>query len=190
MRRKPWIIVVTIVVLASALTGGLYWRWANSPRYALQQAALALKTRDMDRFFQYIDLKKIVTNFSEASHKDLATQDDQQADEFTRYSRRMGGKFAQLFLPKLIDSFEPQIRRLLEHYLLDLNDNQILGIAAAATMAEIDTQGDEAQVSLTDPKTQEKFRFQMRRLPNHGAWQIVSVNYDDLKRFAKRELQY
>jgi len=42
-------------------------------------------------------------------------------------------------------------------------------------------------VTLTDPKTRDTFQFHMRRQPDHGTWKIVSVNYDDLKRFAKRE---
>ena len=66
----------------------------------------------------------------------------------------------------------------MERYLLHLNNTQILAIAAAATVAQIDTQGDEAAVTLTDPKTKDTFRFHMRRQPNHGTWQIVSVNYD------------
>lgn len=189
MRRKTWIMALAIVVLGTALGGGLYWRWANSPRYALQQAALALKNRNLDKFFTYIDLKEIVTNFSAASSQDLSSRDDPQADEWTRYSRQLGGKFAQLFLPKLLESFEPQIRKFLEHYLLNLNNTQILAVAAAATVAQIDTQGDEALVTLTDPKSQETYRFQMRRQPDHGVWQIVAVNYDDLKRFYKREFQ-
>jgi hypothetical protein len=188
MRRKTWVIAVAIVVLGAALAGGLYWRWANSPRYALQQAALALKTRDFNKFFTYVDLKEIVTNFSQASSRDAKNQDGEQVDEWTRYSRHLGGKFAQLFLPKLVESFEPQIRKIIERYLLNLNNTQILGVAAAATVAQIDTQGDEAQVTLTDPNTQEIFRFQMRRQPDHGIWKIVSVNYDDLKKFYKREM--
>jgi hypothetical protein len=188
MRRKTWIITLVIVVLGAVLGGGLYWHWSNSPRYALQQAALALKTRNLDKFFSYLDLKEIVTNFAEASNRDEAAKEDPQADELTRFSRSLGGKFAQLFLPKLIASFEPQVRKILGHYLLNLNDTQILGVAAAVTVAEIDNQGDEARVTMTDPKTQEKLRFQMRRQPDQGTWQIVSVNYDDLKRFYKREL--
>ena len=59
MQRKTWMIVVAIVVLGGAVAGGLYWRWTNSPRYALQQEALALQARDMDKFFNYLDLKAI-----------------------------------------------------------------------------------------------------------------------------------
>jgi hypothetical protein len=187
MRRQTWIIAVAIVVLAGALAGGLYWRWANSPRYALQQAALALQTRDMPKFFNYLDLKEILNNFIAASSKDLDTPEDQPADDWTRYSRQMGRKFAHLFLPKIFEAFEIQIRGVIERYLLNLHNSQILAIAAAATVAQIDRQGDEARVTLTDPKTKDIFRFQMRRQLHHGDWRIVSVNYDDLKRFTKRE---
>ena len=71
MRRKTWIIAVAIVVLGGALAGGLYWRWANSPRYALQQAALALQARDMDKFFNYLNLKEILNNFGRKSWANL-----------------------------------------------------------------------------------------------------------------------
>jgi hypothetical protein len=190
MRRKTWIIALAIVVLGGALAGSLYWRWANSPRYALQQAALALQAKNMDRFFNYLELKEILNNFIEASCKDQENPEDQNADDWTRLSRQMGRKFAHLFLPKLFDAFETQIRGALEHYLRNLDNSKILGIVAAATVAQIDTQGDEARVTLTDPKTKETLRFQMRRQPGHGLWQIVSVNYDDLKRFSKGEFKH
>jgi hypothetical protein len=189
MRRKTLIIAMAVVVLGAALAGGFYWRWANSPRYALQQAALALQARDMPKFFNYLNLKEILSNLVEATSKDLAAPEDPKADDWTRFSRRMGRKLANLFLPKFFGTFEPQIRNVLEHFLLNLDNSQILGIVAAVTVAQIDTRGDEAAVTLTDPRTKEVLRFQMRRQPNHGSWQIVSVNYGDLKRFYKREFR-
>jgi hypothetical protein len=187
MRRKTWIIAVAIVLLGGALAGGLYWQWANSPRYALQQAALALQARDMDKFFNYVNLKEILRVFVDSCSRDLETPTDPQADEWSKLCRQMGRKFANVLLPKLLDAFESQIRGGVERYLLHLDTSQILVIAAAATVAQIDSQGDEAGVILTDPKTKDTFRFRMRRQPNQGTWQIVSVNYADLKRFSKRE---
>jgi hypothetical protein len=189
MRRKTWIIAVVIVVLGGVLSGGLYWRWVNSPRYALQQAALALKTRDMNKFFNYLDLKEIFNNFVQASTQEQEPPEDQQADDWTKYSRRLGRKFAHLFLPKLFETFKTEIRGVLEKFLLNLDNSQLLAIAAAVTMAQIDTQGDEAGVTLTDPKTKETLHFQMRRQSDNGVWRIVAVNYDDLKRFYKREFE-
>jgi hypothetical protein len=190
MRRKTWIIAVAIVVLAGGLAGGLYWRWANSPRYALQQAALALQARDMDRFFIYLNLKEILGNFVEACGKDMEPPTDQKADDWSKLCRQLGSKFANLLLPKLFTAFEGQIREVVERYLLHLSNTQILAIAAAATVAQIDSQDDEAGVTLIDPKTKDIFRFNMRRQPNRGNWQIVSVNYADLKRFSKREFHH
>ena len=187
MSRKTWIIALAIVVLGGAVAGGLYWRWINSPRYALQQAALALQARDMDKFFKYVNLREILNNLVEASSKDLETSDDLSTDEWAKLSRLLGRKFANLLLPKLLETFEAQIRAVVERYLMNLDYSKILVIAAAATVAQIDAQGDEALVTLTDPKTRDTFQFQMRRQPNQGTWQIVSVNYDDLKRFSKRE---
>lgn len=189
MRRKTWIIAVAIVILGGALSGGLYWRWVNSPRYALQQAALALEARNMDKFFNYLDLKAIFNDFVEASSKDFEVPEGQQTDDWTKYSRRLGRKFAHLFLPKLFETFEIQIRGALEHYLLKLENGQILAIAAAVTVAQINIQGDEATVTMIDPKSKEPLHFQMRRQSDHGIWRIVSVNYEDLKRFYKREFQ-
>jgi hypothetical protein len=187
MRRKTWIIAVAILLLGGALAGGLYWHWANSPRYALQQAALALQARDMDKFFKYVKLKDILSNLVESCRQDLETPTDQPGDEWSKVCRQLGRKFTHVLLPKLLEAFETQIRGGVERYLLHLDTSQILVIAAAATVAQIDSQGDEAGVILTDPKTKDTLRFHMRRQPNYGAWQIVSVNYADLKRFSKRE---
>ena len=104
MRRKTWIIAVAIVVLGGALAGGLYWRWANSPRYALQQAALALQARDMNKFFNYVDLKEILSTFVETCGKDMETSADQPADDWNKLCRQLGRKFANVLLPKLFSS--------------------------------------------------------------------------------------
>jgi len=143
----------------------------------------------MEDFFIYLNLKTILSNFVEASSKDLEAPDDQQPDDWTKFSRRMGRNLAHLLLPKFFETFEGQIRYVLERFLLNLDNSQIFGIAAAVTVAQIDTQGDEAAVTITDPRTKEVLRFQMRRQPDRGAWQIDSVNYQDLKRFYKREFR-
>ncbi len=98
----------------------------------------------------------------------------------------MGNKFARFVLPQLFESFQNQIRTVMEKYLINLDDRQILAIAAAATTAEIEVQGEEATVTLVDPKSKEAFHFQMRRQADTGTWQIVAVNYQDLKKFSHR----
>jgi hypothetical protein len=186
MRRRTLIIVLIAVMVGAVLAGGAYWRWTNSPRYALQRIALALKTKNMPEVFKYLDLKAILNNFIEAASRE--PEDPKcKDDEWSRMSRNMGGKFARMFLPQLFDSFEKEIKRVMENYLQNLDNTQILGIAAAATTAQIEVQGEEAKVTLVDPKTRKPLRFQMQRQPQTGTWQIVSINYQDLKNFTKRE---
>jgi hypothetical protein len=189
MPRRTLLIPAAILVLGVLVAGGLYLRWYYSPRYALQQMVLALQTRNMDNFFKYLDLKAVFDNYLEASSKDLPPAEDPKADDWTRFSQRLSRKFARQLLPKLFETFEQQIRTVVEQYLLKLETSKIMALGAAATVAQIDTEGEEALVTLFDPKTGEPFRFQMRRNPDTGVWRIVSVNYQDLKKFLKREFQ-
>lgn len=191
MRRRTLLILLLAVVLGGVLAGGLYWRWVNSPRYALQRMALALQTRDMPQFYKYLDLKAILNNFLDASTQETEEEKPKgpKEDDWNRQSRQLGRKFARMFLPKLFESFEKDIRGLIEKYLQNLDNRQIIGIAAAATTAQIEVQGEEALVTLVDPKTKKPFRFQMQRQSQTGTWQIVAINYQDFKNFSKQEFQ-
>ncbi|MGP8050342.1 MAG: hypothetical protein ACLPYB_06980 [Desulfobaccales bacterium] len=189
MRRRTLLICLIAAILAVVLGGGLYRSWVASPRYALQRLALALKTRDMDRFFKYVNIKGIANNLAESALP--AAEDDKGAteDPWNRKGRQMGRQLARLVLTNLSGALEKQCRQVLEKYLLNLDNTNILAIAAAATTAQIEVQGDEARVTLVDPKSQEPFHFRMQRQTKSGAWQIVAVDYQDLKKFAKREFK-
>jgi hypothetical protein len=189
MRRKTLVIALVVLVLSGALAGGLYWRWYNSPRYSLQQMSLALETGNMDKFFKYVDLKAIFNKFMEDANQDLNAPEDPHADDWSRMSRGLARKFARTLLPSLFNTFEKQIRGLIEKYLLHLERSKVLAIAAAVTVAKIKAEGDEAQVTLKDPKTKKPFRFQMHRDAERRLWQIVSVNYLDLKAFCEKEFR-
>ncbi len=191
MPRRLIFTLLATLILATAVAGGLYWRWYNSPRYALQQMVLSLKTKDMDDFFNYLDLKETFVNSLEDLDQDLRSQENQGegADDWTRLSRQFGRKFARQLLPKLFESFEKQIRGGIEAYLLDLDNSQLLALATAVTLAKIEVQGDEAQVTIKDPKTGDFLRFKMRRQTEDLLWRIFSVNYQDLKKIIKKEFQ-
>ena len=153
MARKLLSIGLAVLILSTAIAGALYWRWYTSPRYSLHQMVLALKTGNLDNFFKYLDIKEIFNNLAAASSKDLETPGAEGTDEWTRFGQQMGRKFARHFLPKLFEAFEQQIRKLTETYLRNLNNSQILALAAAVSVARIEVQGDEAQVTMVDPKT-------------------------------------
>jgi len=186
--RKPVIFIVIVAALAaSAIFGGvLYQKWHDSPRYALQQMALSLKERNLDTFFKYVDLKEIFNNFLEDSTRET-NSGDPGGDDWSRFSRHLGRQFARHIFPKLYENFEKQIRGLIQNYLQDLTNTQILALTAAVTTAKIEVRGDEAQVTVHDPKTKRPLRLQMHRPPEGGDWRIVALNYEDFKPFLKKE---
>jgi len=187
MRKPVNFIVIVAALVAAAIAGTLlYQSWHDSPRYALQEMVLAIKARDMDKVFNYLDLKEIFNNFLESSTEGLKS-DDKGGDEWSQFSRQMGRKFARKLLPKLFDNFEKQIRQAIEAYLQNLHNTQIMALTAAVTTAGIEVQGGEAQVTIKDPKTKKPLRFRMRRSPGTGAWRVVSVNYYDFKELLKKE---
>jgi len=188
MKRSAVVIFSTVFLLAAVITGGFYWRWVNSPRYALQQMVLAIQTRNMNKFFKYLDLQEIVGNMVDASSEDLAPPEAPDMDDWDRLSRRLGKKVAKFVLPKLLEKFDKQVRSAVEQYLLNLSNTQVLALAAAATTAEISTRGEMAEVKLVDPKTGEPFRFMLGRDPGTKEWRIISIRYQDLKKLLKREV--
>lgn len=188
MKRSAIIIFATVALLAAAVTGGLYWRWLNSPRYALQQMVLALQTKNLDKFFNYLDLQEILANLVDAGSADLTPPDQPDADELERLGRRLGQKAARFIVPKLVEKFEKQIKEGVKQYLFNLSNTQVLALAAAATTADIALRGETAEIRLADPHTGQPFHFHMHRDPATKEWRIVSIRYQDLKRLLKQEL--
>ncbi len=187
MRRRTWLIYLVAGILVVVMAGGLYRSWITSPRYALQRMALALKTRDMDRFFKYLNIKAISNNMAESAIPNADDGKGGTGDSWDRKGRQMGRELARMVLSNLSPGLEKQCRQVMEKYLLNLDNTRILAIAAAATTAQIEVKGAEARVTLVDPKSQEPFHFRMQRQPESGTWQIVAVDYQDLKKFVKRE---
>jgi hypothetical protein len=188
--RKPVIFIIIVAVLAiGAITAGvLYQRYLASPRYALQQMVLALKAKDVEKLFNYVDLKEIVKNVAESSAAEELNnaEDKPEKDEWSRFGRQLGRKFARHIFPKLYDSFEKEIQRGVKSYIKDLTNTQILALTAAVATAGIEVQGEEAQVTVYDPKNQRPMRFTMRRFAD-GGWRVVQLNYKDFKPLLKKE---
>ncbi len=186
MRRKTLIIILAVVIVGAGAAGGLYFYWSHSPRYSLHQMVLALKAKNMGNFIKYLDLQEIFNNFVEASSRDLPPSSEKEGDELARLGRNLGRKFARLMLPQLFKTYEKDIQAAAEKYMVTMDNKQLLALTAAIAVARIEVEGDAARVSIRDPKAKEDIRFQMR-LQEDGVWRIVEVNYQDLKKYLKRE---
>jgi len=184
--------VVALILVAAALAGGYwYWRWLHSPRYALQQMVVALKTRDVDKLLNYIDISSIAAQVGREAAEDLAQvlPGSPEPDAVERFGRRILEKLARAVPPTAVEALIPVLKTALEKYLQNLSNAQILGLAAAVTTARIESRGEVATVIIEDPKGGEQFRFEMVRDPKDGVWRVSGIRYADLKRFLKREFE-
>jgi hypothetical protein len=189
MRRPVLLIALAIIILGLGLLGGWYLHYRSTPGYALHQAVAALETRDLDKFFKYLDLKEILNNMLKASSRDLIPESPKD-DEWDRQMKGLGRNLARLLAPKLIQSLEKELKIEIKKSLASLDTPKILAIHALVAGAKIETAGDEARVTLKDPKTKDTFQFRMQRFPaaDNGGWRIVAINYQDLKKFSRRYL--
>ncbi len=191
MRSTAVKLAALMVLVAAVAAGYAYWRWLNSPRYALQQMVVALKTRNLDRLLFYLDLPSIATHLSREAAEDLAQvlPGSPEPDAVERFGRRVLEKLARAIPAKAVEALTPILKSGVEKYLQNLSTAQILGLAAAVSTARIEQRGERATVIFADPKSGERFRFEMVRDPTDGVWRIAALRYEDLKRFLKQEFE-
>ena len=188
MRRSPLVFVIAALLLGIAVAGGFYYHYRQSPRFALHQMVNALMHRNYNKFYTYLDLNSILSHLMQETGKDLIPSDIPPGDYLSQFGWKMGRKFAQNLLPRLLQTVEKNLHSLINKYLDTLTTEDLLALEAAVALAEIAPKGDEAQVTLKFPKKTAQLRLNMSRsLPKRG-WQVVSVNYQDLKDLLKKEI--
>lgn len=188
MRRSFLIITLTVLLLGVLVAGGFYYLYRNSPRYALIQMTNSLTIRNYEKFYQYLDLKSILSHLVQETGKDFLLQEEGKGDALNRLGLSLGRKLAQQLLPQLFESFEKDLRKLINEYLRTLTTQELLALETAVALAEIRQQGEEAQVILRFPKDEGRLRLFMSRNFPDRSWRVISVNYEDLKRLLKKEL--
>ncbi|MBW1917922.1 MAG: DUF2939 domain-containing protein [Deltaproteobacteria bacterium] len=193
MRRKTLTLILVVLAFSGAIILGYLWFWQGTPRHTLYQMVRAIQNRDINNFYKFVDLQAIFNNFINDASQDLGflnennQKEEPPPDEFARWSRKLGKKFARYLLPKLFGTFEAQIKGQIERYLLSLSTSETLSLTALVTQAQIQQQGHQAEVTLIDPETKKPLRFRMQQNPDTREWRVVEVNYQDLKEFLKKE---
>lgn len=184
--RRPLIFVIATLLLGIAVAGGFYYYHRTSPRFALHQMTTALIKRNYTEFYTYLDLKSILSNLMQETGEDLIPPEIPEGDYLSKLGLKMGQKLAKNLLPRILETFENNFHSLINKYLDTLTTEDLLALEAAVATAEIDRQGNGAQVTLKFPQDGQ-LRLTMSKIPD-GNWRVVAVNYEDLKHVLKKEL--
>lgn len=201
MRRgRPNIYVLGLIagVIIIGLGVGIYYFafWRESPRYALWQIVRAIQANDTQKVFQYIDLQAVADNLVENSSGDLEALllrkgfgPSPEEDDVSRLVRSLTKKFAKFMAPKVVAALEPQLKAGLEKYFAELNTMDKAALSAIPAKAQIQQQDGMAEVTLTDPRSEQKIHFRMAKPEGADRWRIVEINYQDLAAVIKRKFQ-
>ncbi len=188
MRRSPLIFLSVALLLGIAVAGVFYYRYRHSPRFALQQLVVSLTNRNYDRFYDSVDLPGIMGHLMAETGRDLVPPELPQGDLLSQFGWKMGGKVARHLIPRLFETFDKELRKLLNQYFDTLSTQEFVALNAAVALADIDQQGEEARVTLRFPKKDGRLRLNMAWNPQLRRWRVVAVNYEDLKHLVKKEL--
>lgn len=193
MSRGRLIIIVVLVLALVGAGSGLYlYYWRQSPRYALWQMVRAIQQQDVETLFAYVDLPTVLENLADQSTADLqrwlggSPEGNTVDDEIGRLAQNLARKFARFAVPKLTAALEPQIRAQVKNYLAELSPLERAGLSAIPPLAEINQRGEQAQVTLKETGGKRTLRLQLLWKPELGRWQIVELNYQDLKSLIQR----
>ena len=188
MRRSPLVFVIAALLLGIAVAGGFYYHYRQSPRFALHQMVNNLMSRNYKEFYTYLDLNSVLSSLMQETGKDLIPSDIPPGDYLSQFGWKMGRKFAQNLLPRILQTVEKNLHSLINKYLDTLTTEDLLVLEAAVALADISQTGDEAQVTLKFPKGDAQLRLTMSRSLPKRSWRVVSVNYKDLKNLLKKEI--
>ena len=189
MRRSPLIFIGAALLLGIAVAGVFYFLYRNSPRFALHQMATALMRRNYDKFYSHLDMKSILSSLMQDTGTDLIPPDVVPKGNFlAQFGVKMGSKVVQQLVPQLYGAFEKETRKVINQYLDTLTTRDLVALEGAVTLAEIQQNGDAAQVTLRFPKDEGSLHLTMSRSPQDNIWRVVSVSYEDLKELLKKNL--
>jgi hypothetical protein len=188
MRRSPLIFISVALLLGIAVAGVFYYRYRHSPRFALQQLVVSLTNRNYDQFYDSVDLPGVMSHLMAETGRDLVPPELPTGDFLSQFGWKMGGKVARQLIPRLFETFDKELRKLLNQYFETLGPQEFVALNAAVALADINQQGEQAQVTLKFPKKDGRLRLTMSWNPQLGRWRVVAVNYEDLKHLVKKEL--
>jgi hypothetical protein len=166
-----------------------YYLHRNSPRFALQQMAMALIERNYNKFYTYLDMKSILSSLMEESGRDLIPSDLVPKGNFLgELGVKMGSKLAQQLVPQIYGTFEKEAHSLINKYLDTLTTQDLLALEGAVALAHINQSGNEAQVTLSFPQSKLSLHLTLGRTPQNPTWRVISVSYEDLKELVKNKI--
>jgi hypothetical protein len=183
-QRSFKLLTISVALLVVFLVSGFYY-FTGTPRYSLYKIGQAVKNHDSGEFYKYVDVDRIVDHLAKfAVQQAVAEMErDTTTDAWVIDGQQFDKELALMMLPKMMESLKPQIKQELTELIEDTDDKREGSPLFGATLADIQTKGSLALVTVENKKTGEKIRFKMVKSPDRY-WKIVEIDLDSFERLS------
>lgn len=181
VRRGPGFFLLAALLSGILVAGLFFYFYRKSPRYAVDQMAAALASRNYEAFSAYLDLPAIAAQLAESGGQELFATLPQAPGFLKQLGRQLGGQVTRQVVPRLLEVVEPELHRLLKQYVAGLTGKEVTQLAEALRRARVERIGEEALVTVKLPPQGLPLRFTLAWDGFRQRWRVVAVSYEDVK---------
>ena len=179
------ILAISIALVVAFLAAGFYY-FSGTPRYSLYKMSRAYKNRDSAEFHKYLDIDRIVDHLAKyAVEQALAEMEENQpTGDWGRPGPQFDKELAMMMLPKMLEALKPQIRQQITELIENGNDDRKGSPLLGSTLADIQTEGSIALVTVVNENTGQEIRFKMAQSPERY-WKIVELDEESFQELSE-----
>ena len=179
------ILAISIALVVAFLAAGFYY-FSGTPRYSLYKMSRAYKNRDSAEFHKYLDIDRIVDHLAKyAVEQALAEMEENQpTGDWGRPGPQFDKELAMMMLPKMLEALKPQIRQQITELIENGHDDRKGSPLLGSTLADIQTEGSIALVTVVNENTGQEIRFKMAQSPERY-WKIVELDEESFQELSE-----
>jgi hypothetical protein len=184
-RGNSKVLAISIALVVAFLAAGFYY-FSGTPRYSLYRMSRAYKNRDSAEFHKYLDIDRIVDHLAKyAVEQALAEMEETQpTGDWGRPGPQFDKELAMMMLPKMLEALKPQIRQQITELIENGNDDRKGSPLLGSTLADIQTEGSIALVTVVNEDTGQEIRFKMAQSPERY-WKIVELDVESFQELSE-----
>ena len=172
------LLIVLLIVLGVILVAvvGAFMYAKSTPQYSLYKMDQAVKSKDYETFSKYFNVDAVIDDLL-----DKALEASKQEIAKTYPSGSQESEVAQKYAKDLLDKLAPQMKKQAKEEIKKqvesgkfIEDYSQPNIINAFTNTKVKMEGNDAVVTVTDPKTKNSVSFRMRKKASY--WEIYKID--------------
>jgi hypothetical protein len=179
--RNFKLLAISVASLVVLLAIGFYY-FSGTPRYSLYKLSRAFKNHDSEEFHKYVDVDRIVDHLAKFAVEQAAAEMESGnlSGDWGGAGQEFDKELAMMMLPGMLEALKPQIKQAITELIENADDDREGSPLLGASLADIQTEGSTALVTVENKDTGEQFRFKMAKSAERY-WRIVEIDLESFQ---------